>query len=176
VSNFSGGLKREIQELEVLHGLEISEEREEAIKKFLDLDKTSKQILLLLQEFQYRKRRTIKWLYEFFYKDEEVSYSSVGLVRLKHMYENSIEQIIAVFTLFMWESKASGDLYSIDGQISYEKAVKIPTEYRNGLIDKLYAHSGKKYDYRIFSYADLKKEKLIFLLYKKVGDGPVADF
>lgn len=164
-----------LQELCTLYGLEIPDKKENGVITLLKMTLENKREILILQDYKNRRKYSIDTYYKGKYSKEKVLFNSSTLTQLKHMLNISINNMIEVYTLYSWDIKGTGDQYTYEYGISQEEALKIPTTYRDDLINELYKGSGQSKKYKVFSYTHFGS-KVIIILYKQVNDTPRPDF
>lgn len=166
LSNFFVGEKVQINSAEDLIKNVTSEEK--------------KRLFLLLKEFTLRKKRSIKEFVEQNLKN--IEYSS-QLAQIWLMYQNAPGQFFEIVTYHNWGSRSSDTVYTyktnaLKKSIPRTTLLKIAKEkgFRDTLQDILHNKSGKAHTYKMYSYALVGENQIIFQLYKKVNDKTVPDF
>ncbi|MBB2483319.1 hypothetical protein H5P36_24505 [Bacillus sp. APMAM] len=168
-NNLSKQKKDVLIDLCTLYGLELSDEKEKNVTSLLSMDTEKMREILILQDFQNRRKSTIDKFYKFKFAEEETQYNSSTLVRLKHLFESSLTTMIDIYTLYSWDIKSSGDKYTYAKGLKLKEALKIPTEYKATLINCLFKGSGSNKKYKVFSYTQFGS-KVIVILYKQIND------
>ncbi|MGE8078112.1 hypothetical protein [Peribacillus loiseleuriae] len=162
-------------ELLELHSLKHFEQKEDNIKQINSLELEKKREILILQDFQNRKKASINKYYKDRFNKEKRQYNTSSLTQLKHLFNDSIINIIEAYTLNSWDIKSTGDRYTYENVIKLDEALKIPNEYSTTLIDVLYKGSGQAKKYKVFSYTQIES-KVITILYKQISDSTRPDF
>lgn len=167
--------KKELRELTTLYDLELKEDKTDMINLLLTLEENNRREILILNDFQNRRKQSINKYYKIHFSKSDIHYTSSSLTQLKHLLTSSHLTMVELFTLYSWGIKGSGDLYTFEKGITKQHLNKIPTEYSKTIINTLYKGSGNKNEYRVFSYFETESSVLV-TLYKKINDAPRADF
>ncbi|KON88933.1 hypothetical protein AF332_20495 [Sporosarcina globispora] len=164
-----------LKELAVLYGLDSAESKTELVTLLLGLPEDDKREILILHDYENRRKQTINKFYKLKMSNAQEQFASSSLTKLKHLISNTSLSMIELYTLYSWDIKSTGDLYTYEKGITLDEAQKIPSSYRNILIDELFRESGQKQKFRVFSYLILDQTVTV-ILYKQVNDAPRADF
>lgn len=162
-----------IADLCILYNIRVDERKENNITSLLNIDLDKKREILILQDFKNRRRSAINKYYKYKFESETEQFNSSTLVKLKHLIDNSLQTMIDIYTLYSWDIKNTGDLYTFEKKISKKEALKIPNEYKETLVDALFAGVDRKY--KVFSYLNINS-KIIVILYKQINDATRPDF
>ncbi len=165
-----------IKDILTLYNLEEVAEKEHAITSLTSMSLKEKQEILILRDFQNRRKQAIDKLYSVRMKDSTLQYSSSTMSKLKHLLDDSVMNILDIYTLYSWGNKGTGELYIFDDKVDFSKVKQIPTEYKDDLINELFKGAGSKKQFKIFSHSSLEDSKIIVILYKQVNDAPRPDF
>lgn len=166
----------ELIELATQYNISLTEtKKQDILAAFSTLGITDRREILLLKEFLIRKKRTVIDYYNNKVTKEMATYEKSQIAQLGYLVNDCLSHIAEIFTWFTWDSKASGQVYAIQENVTFEKTFKIPTEYRKHLVDFLHKESKYENEYKIFSYAT-NKDKVLVRIHRKVNDASRFDF
>jgi hypothetical protein len=166
---------KELKELTTLYGLDVKEKKEDLVSSLLTLQESSRREILILNDFQNRRKQTINKYYKEYFSKSDTRFTSSSLTKLKHLLSDTPITMVEIYALYSWDIKGSGDLYTYEKGISRDDAHKIPTEYRKTVIDTLFKGTGQKSKFKVFAYHKTAAGILV-ILYKQINDAPRADF
>lgn len=165
------------QELAIFFEIDIekSDTKEEIWKKLLLISDQDRKLILLLNDFQRRKKKSIANYYGSVFSDEE---HTITLIQLYRLFQESSDHLFSILAYHFWVSRGSGTIYELDKEIDSDKALKILTEksYESKLCMRLYEAANRDNEYRIFSHVVMNENQFIGLLYKQVKDISVPDY
>ncbi|MGG4403285.1 hypothetical protein ABEW61_24425 [Paenibacillus amylolyticus] len=142
---------------------------------FKSLTKEQKLQILLCRDFQLRKKKTLRNFYDDrFHKSETKFIHTISQVI--HLFNESQTNLIEVLAWHLWDNKGSDEQFTMSGKITMEQALKVPREGKDKLVDSLYKKTGRKNNYKVHSYATLRNENLLVVLYRQINDAPRPDF
>lgn len=135
-----------------LLGYEFEETTEHLSGLITTIDHPHKILLVLLKEFQNRRKRIIEAYYQRQFAADDVLTEPV--CQLLQMYLDSPHHLIHIFTIHLWETKSSGIQYVLNKAMSYTKAYQsvMGNGFTDDLINALHSKSDKRNLYRFFSY------------------------
>ncbi|MDT2048030.1 hypothetical protein [Priestia flexa] len=165
-----------LKELLELYGVKFDKEQEfkVLVERIKALAPSEKKELLILREFQKRRKATIHKYYKEYFATPKYELST--LTMLVHLLKDSVTHIVSIHILYLWGSKASGKIYTTDKKIPFSKLEKIPNDYKTTLVNKLHKDSGKEKKFKVVNSAKINEEEVIILIYKQVNDLPKPDY
>ncbi len=143
--------------------------------KLLEVSEAERLMLLLLNDFQKRKKMTIMNFYNRNITDGQYENASAQLLEIFNKDPNNLSSIL---TYHYWLSRASGQMYHFDQSIGIDKVKSLLTEkqYTENLGKLLKRHSTHDNNYKLFSYSIIQDTLCIGLLYKEINDTSIPDF
>jgi len=168
---------KELEELTAQLDIDTKEEDKviDLINKLLDVSESTRLMLLLLNDFQKRKKMTITLFYQRNITDGDCKNTFAQLLEI---FKIDPHYFSFILTYHYWLSRASGHVYHFDQNIKPTKAKALLTEseYTEKLGKLLKTNSTHDNNYKLFSYSIIQDTLFIGLLYKEVNDTSIPDF
>lgn len=167
----------ELTELAYLLDVDLEEgKKDEKINSFSIVSKDTRVEVITLREFLNRKKKTIDRYYSSLADKFEIQIEKSQLCKLYQMLNDSIDNMIQIYTWYNWEKKGTGVKYSLNKPVNFNRAYKIPTKYATDFVDDMHVNSNKEDKYRIFSFGTYEKNKIVLVVYKLINDASRPDF
>lgn len=165
------------QELAMIFTIDFNDQdtKDDIKEKILQISDEDRKLILLLNDFQKQKKRTISNYYKDIFNG--VLYTT-SLAQLVVLYNESFENLFSILTYHYWFSRRSGESYIFDKNCDSATAKKVLTVkgYKDKLYDTLNKASRAEHNYRLFSYVIINDERFIGLMYKEVKDTSIPDY
>ncbi|SDD78549.1 hypothetical protein SAMN04488126_10188 [Bhargavaea beijingensis] len=170
---------KEIKEIAELGEIKVKEDenKESLIDDLCNkLSDSQKLLILNLQDYMNRKKKTINQYFELHSNEESENYTK-PISKIYSLYKKSPSHLFAIRTLNIWQNHSSGTIYGIDKEMDKSIVNKVSNEFtfEQKLRDKLYKASREENNYKIHSYCEIEGLYII-LLYKEVNDISKEDF
>lgn len=169
----------ELKELATLFNVELKDTRKmEQVNCFNSVPFESQKEVVILRDFLNRKKKSVIRYYNSVAIDEnfETIFRQSQICQLFQLLNKNHIHIIQIYAWHNWDSKGTGTQFSLNKTIGFNKAYKIPTEYATDFVNHMYANSKQENKYRVFSFAELEKNKIVVMLYRQVNDASKPDF
>lgn len=153
-----------------LFGMTFEERTEHLSGLVTTLKSENKLLLILLREFQNRRKRFVEGYYLAVDLTEKSFASSLG--QLLQMFLDSPRHLIHIFTEHIWSAKATGLQLLLNKPMSYAKTLQAVTEkgFTESLVDELHKKSNNRHFYRFCSEFAVTEKRVLVLLYKQIND------
>ncbi|MES5952027.1 hypothetical protein QCI42_00120 [Bacillus fungorum] len=169
----------ELEELATLLNVDLKDvKKEEQVNCFNVVSINAQKEIIILREFLNRKKKTVIRYYSSVATNSnyENVFEHSQLCQLSQLLNDDHVHIIQIYTWHNWDSKGTGIQFSLNKQVTFDKAYKIPTEYENDFVNDMYVNSKKENNYKIFSFGIYEKNKLAVMVYRQINDGSRPDF
>lgn len=150
--------------------------KEDKINELCKISEETKREIVILKDFLSRKKKSVISYYNSVASELDTNFFHSQIVQLKQLLDDSIQHLIALYTLHNWLNKGTGIVFSSDKSISLKKALSIPEKSAKHFEDELHKKSSRDNNYRIFAYTSYDNINVLIILYRQVNDASVPDF